>query len=135
MSTKEPIKMSEHERALEDKLKTFDTDHDGKIDATEQRLIAEQLVNQQEQTTAWKAIAVGASVASVVFFGVILGLMIWANEVSKEQHVVGGKAVDLDGKVISMASADTKLKSDGTMLVQVATNGNRRILQEEESMV
>jgi hypothetical protein len=124
-----------HDEHVAAELEALDRDHDGKIDAAERRLIVEKLVNQQEQASQWKAIAIGASVASVVFFCVMMGLMIWANEVSKEQHVVGGTAVDVNGNVISMASADTKLKSDGTMLVQVATNGNRRILQEEESIV
>ena len=90
--------------ALEIIMKRYDTNGDGVFDLHEVREIVRDAVHHEAHHKHYKRVALAMLIGALCVCGVMLGLMMAANEASKESHVVGGVNVGLDGKVVQSKS-------------------------------
>ena len=92
-------------------LKTFDVDGDGTVGLTELARAAELYENEKKSNKNLKRMMVGVILACLVFCAVMLGLMLAANEASKDSKPEkSGKLKTTDGKDVSVAASTYTLK-------------------------
>lgn len=85
-------------------LVNIDRNRDGVFSTEEVRSVAVTLLASRKKVRSLKRMLVGGAIAAVLVCAALLGIMLFANETSKESHVTDGSIVDTDG-------ADVKVKS------------------------
>jgi len=96
--------------------------------------IVEEMIKQQvgseKETKRWKKLVIVALIASVVFFGVMLGLMVASQEITKETHVSDkGEMVDRAGDTLTVSSM--KAARGGNLTMSASTE--RRLQSQSRS--
>ena len=87
-------------RATLNELASWDADGDGHVSLEEMQAAARKSFRLKRTNRQLGKIIVLVSCFSTVFCGVLLGLMFFANEASKETRTVGRKLESLDGHVV-----------------------------------
>ncbi|KAK3283550.1 hypothetical protein CYMTET_8757 [Cymbomonas tetramitiformis] len=99
------------ERELARTLSSFDVDGDGTISIVELIKVGERRVTNEKKIANLKKLVIFISLASIAFCGVMLGLMIAANEASKdEKHESDGSLKLLDGTHVSTQNTESRVE-------------------------
>lgn len=93
-------------------IKKYDTNGDGNFSVAEVRIIIEEMERDENQVKSLKKVVAGVVFLSIIFMGILMGIILGANEMSKETHAKGGVMEDLDGNAIKVAT----VSSVGTLL-------------------
>jgi len=93
-------------------IKKYDTNGDGNFSVAEVKIIIEEMERDENQVKSLKKVVAGVVFLCIIFIGVLLGIILGANEMSKETHAKGGVMEDLDGNAIKVAT----VASVGTLL-------------------
>ena len=88
-------------RATINELVSWDTDGDGHVSLEEMQAAARKKIGlKRTNRQLWKIIVI-VSCLSTLFCGILLGLMFFANEASKETRTVGRKLESLMDRLLS----------------------------------
>lgn len=109
--------------AVLEALKMYDTDGNGEVDGRELLAAANAYLAAKDDTKFYKTALVIASLVFLVAIGAMLGVMIAANEASKENHTVApkGKAnqpamlMDVNNKPVTVAGRNAQTNHAGIM--------------------
>jgi hypothetical protein len=93
-------------------IKKYDVNGDGQFELGEVKRIIEELEKDEAQVKSLKKVVAGVVFVSLVFMGVMMGIILGANELSKETHAKGGVMEDLKGNAVQV---DT-VSAVGTLL-------------------
>ena len=113
------------ERSMHNLLSTLDKDGDGHIDATE---LYYGIKQHRDAARSWKRLASLAVVGSLVVLGVGVGLMVWANTITKDASPIKA-ATDADGDAggrrrLSAAEADAQAYTNEHAGEMIAKDGS-----------
>lgn len=102
--------IDEEDKKLGETLKAMDKDGDGTITLRELVNIGQSKIQDQKKIRNLKKMVVAVIFAAVAFCGIMLGLMVAANEASKDSKPEGtGELKTIDGKDVSTTSTVTAL--------------------------
>jgi hypothetical protein len=82
---------------LEMTMIKYDTDHNGTFDVSEVKAIMFDMDKKTKEANTLRKQLHLVVIAAVLVVSLLLGLMLGANEVTKENHTTGGNLVDKDG--------------------------------------
>lgn len=87
-------------RKLDEHMKKYDADGDGIFSPEEVRNIVRDMESAEKEAKNMGRIALGVGLGSLVLCLALIGLMVAANEASKENHIEKGVNRDLDGNPV-----------------------------------
>ena len=93
--------------ALDKLLMKYDVDCSGDFTITEVKAIVRDLDNQKQMNKQLMKIIIGGGMVFVAMCGLLVALMLAANEVSKESHVTGTVMTSTDGAAVETAPVES----------------------------
>ena len=92
---------------LEKLLMQYDLDQDGHYTATEVRALVGDFIKQQAKVKNLKRVVFVVLFLAIVACGAMLGIVVGANEASKESHVNGNVMVGLGGGAVQVEGCES----------------------------
>jgi len=105
------IAISNLPKEMQHTLKTFDVDGDGTVGLTELARAADLYEKEKQSNKNLKRLMIGVILACIMFCSVMLGLMLAANEASKDSKPASsGKLKTISGKDVAVAASTYEYK-------------------------
>jgi hypothetical protein len=112
---------------LEKLSQKYDKNGDGKFTLVEVQAIIRDMTEAKKEAKNASRLAAIVTFVALLACGVLLGLVLAANEASKESHVSGSVQVDLSGNPLQVASNDFAIGPNGQMLLREQASTGRRL--------